>query len=110
MRLCKKPSIEQQKDTAEKNLAERLALLKAEGWPPQRIQRDAKIRQFQAEKRQAIKRLAAIADAVALTAERAEIKARKLATPPDPPRSRKKAAPTAPRKTKPKRKPVESEA
>jgi len=108
MSLRKKTSIERQKQTAEANFSARIEFLKGEGWDSKRIQRDAKIRQFGAEKRKAIKRLAAIADSQALTAQMAEVKAMKTAAPKDAPRTKTKVDTATPKRIKPKRKPVES--
>ena len=76
--LRKKLYIEKDKTTAEKRLTARLELLKSNGMTDVHIQRDAAVRHFRGEIRQAKDRLASIAELEELTARKAEIKAEKL--------------------------------
>jgi hypothetical protein len=110
MTLRKKTSIEQQKQTAEKNLAGRLELLQAKGWDAQRIQRDAKLKAFRAAVKLSKKRLGNIAAEEEMMAQKAKTKTQKLeALKNTPPQAKKKAAPAAgaTKKAKKERKKVE---
>lgn len=92
--LRKKPYIEQDKAVAEKHLAVRLEMLKSKGMSIMQIQRDATVRHYKGEIRQAKERLSSIAESEKLMASKAEIKAEKLAAPKvNPPRKRHVADP-----------------
>jgi hypothetical protein len=108
--LNRKSQIEAQKKTAEENLAVRLELLKSQGQNDDRIQKDAKVKQFRALVRKARHQLASIAAVTALVEEKAEAKVRKAAAAKEPRQQAKKAAkPAAPKKPKKERKPVADE-
>ena len=88
--LNKKPYIENHKNLAESKLATRLEILKSRGMTPVQIQRDATVKHFRAEIRKARYQLADIATLESQIAQRAEIKAKKLAAPKtDPPRHKR---------------------
>ena len=108
MSIHKKTSIEKQKQAAAKNLAIRLDLLKSKGWDDKRIQKDAKVKQYQAQRREYTRRLTGIAAMEALASQKVEIKAQKIeAIKSAPPKiKKKKAAPEAPQKAKKERKVV----
>ena len=77
--LNRKPYIENHKNLAESKLATRLEILKSRGMTPVQIQRDATVKHFRAEIRKARYQLADIATLESQIAQRAEIKAKKLA-------------------------------
>ena len=77
--LKKKPHVENQKQTAEKMLADRLENLRSKGIAEKKIQRDPKVRHIKAQVRQARHRLASIVNLEAEIVRRAEIRAQKLA-------------------------------
>ena len=88
--LNKKPYIETHKNLAESKLAARLEILKSNGVTDIQIQRDAKVKHFKAEIRKARYQLADIAKLESQIAQRAEIKAKKLAAPKvEPPRHKR---------------------
>ena len=92
--LRKKPYIEKDKADAEKLLVMRLEMLESTGMSKLQMQRDATIRHYKGEIRQARERLASIAELEKLMAKKAEIKAEKLAAPKvNPPRKRHAADP-----------------
>lgn len=77
--LHRKPQIQNHLQFAQKRLADRLELLTANGVDADRIKKDYKIKQFNAEARKAKRELAAIAAVEALMAEKAESRQRKEA-------------------------------
>jgi hypothetical protein len=77
--LNRKPYIENHKKDAETKLAARLEFLKTKGMPNERIQKDPSVKHFRAEIRKARYQLADIAKLELQIAEKAEIKANKLA-------------------------------
>ena len=79
--LNKKPNIENHKHLAEGKLAARLELLKSQGKTAVQIKRDPTVRHFRAEARTARNQLAGIAKLESEIAQKAEVKAQKLAAP-----------------------------
>ena len=79
--LNKKPYIENHKSYAQSRLAARLEFLRAKGTPDERIKKDATVRHFRAEIRKAIYQLADLAKLELQIAQKAEVKAQKLAAP-----------------------------
>jgi hypothetical protein len=79
--LYKKPYIENHKHLAEGKLAARLEILKSKGMTDIQIQRDPKVKHYRAAIRQARYQLADIAKLELQIAQKAEIKAQKLAAP-----------------------------
>lgn len=77
--LNKKPHIENHKGIAENKLAALLKMLKSTGMTHEQIQRHPKVRHYRATVRQAKSQLASIAKLESQIAEKAEIKAKKLA-------------------------------
>lgn len=77
--LNRKPYIENHKKDAETKLTARLEFLKTKGMPAERIQRDPSVKHFRAEIRKARYQLADIAKLELQIAEKAEMKAKKLA-------------------------------
>jgi len=88
--LNKKPYIENHKNLAERKLAARLETLKSNGVTDIQIQRDANVKHYKAEIRQARYQLADIAKLESQIAQKADIKAKKLAAPKvEPPRHKR---------------------
>ncbi len=88
--LNKKPYIENHKNLAESKLAARLETLKSNGVTDIQIQRDANVKHYKAEIRQARYQLADIAKLESQIAQKADIKAKKLAAPKvEPPRHKR---------------------
>ena len=79
--LNKKPYIENHKHLAEGKLAARLELLKSQGKTAVQIKRDPTVRHFRAEARAARNQLGNIAKLESQIAQKAEVKAQKLAAP-----------------------------
>ena len=79
--LKRKPYIENHKNLAESKLLTRLEFLKSKGMTAIQIQRDTTIKHFKAQMRQARNQLADIAKLESQIAQKAEIKAQKLAVP-----------------------------
>jgi len=79
--LNRKPYIENHKNHAETRLTARLEFLKTKGMSAVRIQRDPTVKHFRAEIRKAKYQLADIAKLELQIAEKADIKAKKLAAP-----------------------------
>ena len=77
--LKRKPYIEKHKKAAETELQYRLQILKSKGMSETQIQRDAKIKHYKAEIRQANHQLAEIGQMEASIRQKAELKARKSA-------------------------------
>lgn len=77
--LNKKPYIENHKKDAESRLAARLEFLKTKGMPAERIQKDSTVKHFRAEIRNANRQLSDIGKLELQIAEKAELKAKKLA-------------------------------
>ena len=77
--LNRKPFIENHKSIAESQLAALLKMLKSTGMTYEQIQRHPKVRHYKAAARQARSQLASIAKLESQIAEKAEVKARKLA-------------------------------
>lgn len=77
--LNKKPYIENHKKDAQTRLTGRLEFLRTKGMPAERIQKDPTVKHFRAEIRRANCQLADIAKLELQIAEKAEIKAKKLA-------------------------------
>ncbi len=77
--LHRKPHIQNHLQRAQEKLAARLELLTTDGVDADRIKRDYKIKQFNAEARKARRELAAIAAMETLMAEKAESRQRKEA-------------------------------
>jgi hypothetical protein len=93
MGIRHKGDIAERKNQAEAQLAARLETLKARGLGEDVIQREATVRKLKAAVRKAKQRLAAAAAAEKLTADKARIKAEKLAGPkPETPKKAPKAA------------------
>ncbi len=90
--LNKKPYIESHKHLAESRLAARLEILKTKGISAVQIQRDTTVKHFKAEIRQAKSQLADIAKLESQIAQKAEIKAKKLAAPKVEPPKPKRAS------------------
>ena len=88
--LTKKPHIESHKRLAESRLAARLEILKSKGISAVQIQRDTAVKHFKAEIRKAKYQLADIAELELQIAQKADIKAKKLAAPKvEPPRHKR---------------------
>jgi hypothetical protein len=79
--LNRKPYIENHKHLAEGRLAARLELLKSKGMTAVQIKRDPTVRHFRAEMRTARNQLADVAKLESQIAQKAEVKAQKLAVP-----------------------------
>ena len=79
--LNRKPYVENHKNLAESKLAARLEFLKSQGITAVQIQRDATVKHIKAEMRKARNQLAGIAKLESQIAQKAEIKAKKLAAP-----------------------------
>lgn len=92
--MRKKPYIQEHKTTAEKQLAERVQTLQAEGVTEGTIRRDTQVRHYRGKIRQATQQLAGIAELEKQMAHKAEIKAEKMALPKtEPPKKRHSANP-----------------
>jgi hypothetical protein len=89
--LNRKPYVENHKNIAESKLAARLEILKSKGMTAEQIKRDASVKHFRAEMRQARNQLADIAKLESQIAQKAEIKAKKLAAPTVEPPKHKRA-------------------
>ena len=79
--LNRKPYVENHKNLAESKLVARLEFLKSKGITAVQIQRDATVKHIKAEIRKARNQLADIAKLESQIAQKAEIKAQKLAAP-----------------------------
>jgi len=79
--LNRKPYIENHKHLAEGRLAARLELLKSKGMTAVQIKKDPTVRHFRAEMRTARNQLADVAKLESQIAQKAEVKAQKLAAP-----------------------------
>ena len=79
--LNRKPYVENHKFLAESKLAARLEFLKSKGMTAVQIQRDATVKHIKAEMRKAKNQLADIAKLESQIAQKAEIKAQKIAAP-----------------------------
>jgi hypothetical protein len=79
--LRKKPYIEDHNIIAERNLAARLEICKSRGMTEVQIERDSAVKHLKAEIRKAKRNLANIAKLELQIAQKAEIKAQKLAAP-----------------------------
>jgi hypothetical protein len=91
--MNKKSYIETHKEDAESRLTARLEFLKTKGTPAERIRKDSTVRHFRAEIRKAKYQLADIAKLELQIAQKAEIKAQKLAAPkPDHVKHKRSAA------------------
>jgi hypothetical protein len=77
--LNRKRYIENRKKDAETKLRARLEFLKTKGMPDERIQRDSTVKHFKAEIRKTRYQLADIAKLELQIAEKADIRAKKLA-------------------------------
>jgi len=91
--LNRKPYIENHKNLAESKLAARVEFLKSKGMTAVQIQRDATVKHIKAEMRKARNQLADIAKLESQIAQKAEIKAKKLAAPKvEPPKQKRSDA------------------
>lgn len=106
----KKTHIEDDKALAEKSLAARLEILNSKGMADAQIKRDAMVRHFRGEIRQANYRLTCIAKLAEQMARKAEIKAEKLATPKVNAPKKRQAADPVMKKAKKERKQAAVEA
>lgn len=102
--LNRKPYIESHRKDAEEKLAVRLDLLKTNGLDDKQIQKDAKVKHYRAEIRQARHQLAGIAAIEELTSEKTAAKAQKeaaaKASRQESKKAAKAAAPKKPKKEK----------
>jgi len=88
--LNRKPYVENHKNLAESKLVARLEFLKSKGMTAVQIQRDATVKHIKAKMRKARNQLADIAKLESQIAQKAEIKAQKLAAPKtDPPKHKR---------------------
>jgi len=91
--LNRKPYIENHKNLAESKLAARLEILKSKGMTAEQIKRDAAVKHIRAEMRKAMNQLANVAKLESQIAQKAEIKAKKLAAPKvEPPKQKRSDA------------------
>jgi len=91
--LNRKPYVENHKNLAESKLAARFEFLKSKGMTAVQIQRDATVKHIKAEMRKARNQLADIAKLESQIAQKAEIKAKKLAAPKvEPPKQKRSDA------------------
>jgi hypothetical protein len=91
--LNRKPYAENHKLLAEKQLQARLEILKSKGMTAKQMQRDPKVKHFQALIRQAKYQLGSIAELESEIARKAEAKAQKRAAPGDKPSRAERSAP-----------------
>ena len=103
--LNKKPYIESHKQLAESRLAARLEILKSRGITAVQIQRDTTVKHIKAEIRKAKYQLADIAKLETQIAEKADLKAKKLAAPKvEPPKHKRAASDPAKKRAKKEKK------
>jgi hypothetical protein len=103
----RKPFVEMHKKAAEKNLADRLEMLKSKDVSDQLIHKDVKVRQFKAAIRKARLELAGIEQMARLTEKKKEAKAQKAAAaPPIAPKKKKSAPDPAKQEKKAKKAPA----
>jgi hypothetical protein len=109
--LNKKPHIENHRNLAESKLFARLEILKSKGKTAVQIQRDAKVKHHKAKIRKARNQLANIAKLESQIAQKAEIKAKKLAAPKtDHPKPKQSAPDPMKKRAKKEKKPANANA